>query len=284
MSEKHSKAVEVDMIIISWAKNKELLQETHTGLKTLFDSEDSNVIKFNAIVVETDTETSYDDFETNGHTIKTIYPKITHPDLEFGYHTYLNIGLEHAKSEWTCLCNNDLVFQKNWALKILQIIYAQRQNEIGNETKHWEYVSASPANPREKWHKENLGQIVVGYGVRQHVAGWCLFQSRNIFEKIGKLEERVRFWFCDNWYSVAMQYNKIPHIFVGNSIVEHHDGVEGTTTKEADLTPEEKHKVTFGAGDEFREIVREMLGDPSWGRMTDEQQKEFEKKTGKKYY
>ena len=124
---------------------------------------------------------------------------------------------------------------------------------------------------------------MAGYGVRQHVAGWCLFQSRNIFEKIGGLEERIKFWFCDNWYSVALQYNKIPHVFLGTSIVEHHNNVEGTTTNNVDMTKEEKHDVTFGAGDLFREVVREMIGDPNWGKPTEEMKQKL-KEQGKSWY
>ena len=132
--------------------------------------------------------------------------------------------------------------------------------------------------------KNNIGKIEIGYGIRQHIAGWCLFQSRNIFDKIESLEEDIKFWFCDNWYSVAMQYYKIPHVFVGTSVVYHHSQTEGTTTKEIDISNKEKHEMTFGAGDNFREVVRKMLNDPNWGKVTKSQQKEIEKKTGRKYY
>jgi len=274
MSINYLKPIEIDIVIISWAKNEKLHKETLKCLDSLCNSESSEKIKFNIVVVESDKETSYNHIDTNGHNITTICT-----DVEFGYHTYLNIGLNVGNAKWTCLCNNDLVFNKHWASEILALIHVQRQHD----PKGWEYVSASPANPIESWHKERLGQIIVGYGVRQHIAGWCLFQSRNVIEKIGGLEERIKFWFCDNWYSVALQHNKIPHIFVGTSIVQHHNDLEGTTTKDADMTSSEKHKVTYGAGDEFREIVREMLNDESWGRPTDEL-KEKLKKGGKPWY
>jgi len=50
------------------------------------------------------------------------------------------------------------------------------------------------------------------------------------------------------------------------------------------MSKEEKHKLTFGAGDEFRQIVRELMNDETWGVMDEKQQKEFEQRTGKKYY
>jgi len=274
MSQINLKHTEVDMVIISWAKSKKLHKESLTTIETLIDSEESSNIKFNIIVVESNKDTSYDDIEGKGHSIKTVYT-----DKEFGYHTYLNVGLEHGSAEWTCLCNNDLVFKPGWASEIIGLINAQRK---GNPAQ-WEFVSASPCNPREMWHKRKLNNIEVGYGVRQHIAGWCLFQSRNVFDKIGKLEERVKFWFCDNWYSVALQHHQIPHIFVGTSFVEHHNETEGTTTKESGMSKEEHHKVTYGAGDTFRDIVREMVNDDNWGRPTKEL-KEKLKAQGKSWY
>jgi GT2 family glycosyltransferase len=274
MPEKVLPPIEIDIVIISYAKNDHLHNQTITGIKTLCKSENATKVKFNAIIVESNKDISYDDMEDLGHNIKTVYC-----DKEFGYHTYLNHGLKQGNAEWTCLCNNDLVFKPNWATTILQVFTVQREH---NPTQ-FEYLSASPANPKEQWHKANLGKLGIGYGVRQQVAGWCLFQSRNVFEKIGGLEERIKFWFCDNWYSIALQYHKIPHLFIGTSIVEHHNEIEGTTTKDVDLSAAEKHKMTFGAGDEFREIVREMLGDPEWGNPSKETLEQL-KKQGKTWY
>ena len=276
MSQEIIQPVEVDVVIISYAKTEELLKETRLCLSSLCESENSKSVRFRIIVVESNKEVTHDSIITLGHDIRTVYT-----DKEFGYHTYLNVGLEHGNAEWSCLCNNDLVFKKNWASQILSLIFAQRKNDVGGL---WDYVSASPANPNESWHYSKLGKLEVGYEVRKHIAGWCLFQSRNVFEKIGKLDERVKFWFCDNWYSVALQYNKIPHIFVGNSIVEHHSNTEGTTTNDVGLSEEEKHAMTYGAGDEFRAIIREMMNDKNWGRTSDEEKSAIEKKTGRKYY
>ena len=275
MNTKNKTPILVDIIIISYARNEKLLQETITGIDSLINSEDSKELKFNIIVVESNKDISYDDINTLGHDIKTIYT-----EKEFGYHTYLNEGLKYCSAEWSCLCNNDLVFKPKWASNIIELILKLRTHNSSD----WKYVSASPLNPREKWHSHRLGKIELGYGVRQHITGWCLFQSRNIFEKLGELEERIKFWFCDNWYSVALQHNKIPHLLVGTSIVEHHNDTEGTTTKDVDLSQSEKHKMTYGAGENYREIIREMLHDDGWGRTSDEEKKLFEKKTGRKYY
>lgn len=259
---------QVDVVICSYAKNDELLAVTHTGLQSLVDSEDE--IKFNIFIVETNPDISYDDFPVRHHSIETI-----HTDKEFGYHTYLNLGIEKftKEAEWSCLCNNDLEFAKNWATIIIKTC-EQVENRL---------ISASPCNPKESWHKQHYNTIQVGYEVRKHVAGWCLFQHKSVLEKIGTLDERIKFWFADNYYAVLLQYYKIPHAFIGNSIVLHHENIEGTTTKQADWDNKTKHEMTFGAGDNFRQIIREKLNDDSWGRVTPEEIKEMEKK-GIKYY
>ena len=121
--------------------------------------------------------------------------------------------------------------------------------------------------------------IRVGYTVRKEVAGWCLFQNRKMFELFGYLDERIKFWFADNFYSVYCQKYAIPHVFVGNSIVYHHEKLEGTTTKDSGWSDEKKYELTYGAGDEFRTICREFLGDPNFGREGEKQ-----KKRGKNIY
>jgi len=259
---------EVDIVICSYAKNDELLKVTELGLKTLVESEDK--IKFNIFVVETNKDIHYNDFPVRHHSIETI-----HTDKPFGYHTYLNLGIDKFtdKAEWSCLCNNDLEFTKNWAT-ILILTCEQAQNKL---------ISASPINPKEPWHKSHMDQISLGFGVRQQIAGWCLFQHKSVLKKIGKLDERIKFWFADNYYSVVLQYHKIPHILVGNSIVYHHENLEGTTTKQADWDDKTKHKMTYGAGDEFREIVREVLNDPEWGKVSEED-KEKMRQQGRQYY
>ena len=138
-------SIGVDVVIISYAKNEKLHNETLKGLTTLIDSEDSNVINFNIIIVESNKDISYDTFNSKGHSIKTIYT-----NKPFGYHTYLNLGLEYAKNEWSVLCNNDLIFTKGWASNIINLITQQRRLE----PEKWKYVSASPINPNEPWHKK----------------------------------------------------------------------------------------------------------------------------------
>ena len=51
----------IDVVIISWAKNDELLKITKDGLDTLFES-DNGDIAFHAYVVESNSDVDYDEY------------------------------------------------------------------------------------------------------------------------------------------------------------------------------------------------------------------------------
>lgn len=192
----------IDVVIVSYAKNENLKKETIDCLTSLFESEEE--IEFYPYIVESNKKVDYSNIHPN---IKMIYP-----DVEFGYHRYLNIGRKEGKSEYVCLCNNDLVFNKKWATNILKV--------ISNKS---DVMSASPysENPHKTKMKLKPMGVDYGYRVRRHLAGWCIFQKRKIYDIIGDLDERYVFWYCDNDYAETIKRKGIKHAFVKNSIVEH---------------------------------------------------------------
>ena len=82
----------VDVVIISWAKDDALLQVTKDGLNSLFESDE---VAFHAYIVESNKDVRYEDMEEYQmkwmHSIQTI-----HTDLPFGYHRY------QSRSLWIC--------------------------------------------------------------------------------------------------------------------------------------------------------------------------------------
>lgn len=94
----------VDVVIISWAKTEELHQITKNGLDTLFNSTFQYVapITFHVYIVESNPDVNYDEYNQYKwmHSCTTI-----HPNEEFGYHKYLNIGRRAGKSPYVALCN-----------------------------------------------------------------------------------------------------------------------------------------------------------------------------------
>jgi GT2 family glycosyltransferase len=219
---------QVDVVIISWAKDEDLHKVTKTGLDTLFASESGN-IQFHAYIVETNPEINYDEYNKpeRRHTTTTI-----HPTVPFGYHRYLNIGVKAGKSPYVVLCNSDLTYEKGWASGIIAVMEAYPH-----------IMSASPWCPQtQKSNQSHIGKIYEGWTVRGEIAGWCIFQQRSIYEKIGDLDENFEFWYCDNDYSCTLQLNGIKHVLVPHSVVNHHEKIVGKTAETLDA--EEKERIT----------------------------------------
>lgn len=155
---------EVDIIILSFAKSEELKLITQQCISSLVASEDKDEIKFNIVVIESQKDMKPYQYPDT----KTVYP-----DEEFGYHRYMNMGIEMTSSKYVCLCNNDLRFHQGWATEILKAFH-----------KYYDLSSASPFcsfhHPKMGF-EENNG-IYTGYRSRYEVAGWCLFFKTGCFQ------------------------------------------------------------------------------------------------------
>jgi len=197
---------EIDIIILSYAQNAELKTITENCIGSLLASEDPAKIKFKVLVLE--SEKLADNFQYAGTT--TIYPK-----EEFSYNRYLNIGIEHTNANFVCLCNNDLIFKKNWASEILKSF-----------NKFPELSSASPAcsihHPKHGF--ELFNGIYAGYRSRYELAGWCVFLKREALNRMGKLDENYKFWCADNDFSNMLMVLGLRHALVSSAIVDHIDG------------------------------------------------------------
>ena len=221
----------VDVVIISWAKDDALLHVTKEGLDSLFKSEQD--IAFHAYIVESNKDIRYEDMEEYQmkwmHSVQTI-----HTDLPFGYHRYLNLGRNAGNSPYVVLCNSDLTYEKGWATEIIRAMDFDP-----------EYLSASPWCPQTQGpNSELVDQIFEGYRVRGELAGWCIFQQRSIYDQINELDEQFEFWYCDNDYSIQIEKAGIKHCLVCNSVVNHHDGNLGKTGRS--LSNEDQYKITNG--------------------------------------
>ncbi|WP_158799613.1 glycosyltransferase family 2 protein [Pedobacter sp. L105] len=197
---------EIDIIILSYAQNSALKTITDQCLASLLVSEDTEKIKFNILVIESEKKIRPYQY---AHTT-TIYP-----EEEFGYNRYLNIGLQMTAAKYVCLCNNDLIFHQGWATEILKSFHR--------------YYDLSSASPACSFHHPALGfelgnGIYTGYRSRYEVAGWCLFMKRDIFRLMGKLDGNYKFWCADNDYANMLATLKLGHALVSSAIVDHLDG------------------------------------------------------------
>ena len=194
---------EIDIIILSYAQNSELQQTTRDCVDSLIASEDPAAIKFNIIILESAKNLA--DYQYPGTT--TVYP-----NEPFGFHRYMNIGIDMTSSPYVCLCNNDLIFYKNWASEILK--YMDQIPDLISASPICSYLNRYTGIPL------NSG-IKIGYRVGFEISGWCLFMKREIFDKIGRLDENYRFSGADHDYANTLGVMKIKHGLITSSIVDH---------------------------------------------------------------
>lgn len=199
-------AITIDIIILSFAKSKALQRVTENAITSLFTSEDPQQIDFKVLVIESNKSLSPFTYPAT----ETVYPK-----ADFNFNKYLNIGLKWSVNKYVCFCNNDLIFHTGWATEILEAFNGDP-----------ELQSASPCCP--DFHggidfTVNSG-LIYGHQIRNHVAGWCIFAKRSLFDKIGQFDEKFRFWFSDADYANTLKAKGLKHALVTSAKVTHLDG------------------------------------------------------------
>ena len=196
-------AQDIDIIILSYAKDERLKELTIQTINSLVSSENLREIRFNILVIE--SEKSIAPYQYPHST--TIYPA-----QKFGFHTYLNIGLKQMNSEFICFCNNDLLFAKGWATAMLAAI-----------KKDPDLLSLSPLCTR--FHADKLAQLpeTINYGYTNgvHFTGWCFLAKRTLFDTIGLFDEHFKFWYCDDDFRLTLKKYGKKNALIKDSVVEH---------------------------------------------------------------
>lgn len=225
----------VDVVIISWAKNNNLFEVTKNTINTLFESETN--VKFNVFVVESNKAVSYPNIN-----ITTIYP-----DVDYGYNRYLNIGRKAGKADYVCLCNNDLIFYKNWATEIIRVMKSDQ-----------DILSASPyckqshdislSREINKFHVDENSGVFFGYAIKHYILGCCIFQRRSIYDLIGDMDENFIHWYADDDYANTLRTKDIKHALITSARVDH---AVGATSKHINFSYEELRRLTTQQKDVF---------------------------------
>lgn len=197
----NKQVVDVDVVILSYAKDDKLKAITQQAVDTLLASEDPAQIKFKILVIESNK--TLQPYQFNG--TKTIYP-----DEDFGFNKYLNIGIKQTHSKYLALCNNDLIFHKGWASEILGAMDVDP-----------DLISATPYCPT--FHSANgfnpEGPVQEGYFGT--FVGWCFLVKREIFNTIGLFDEKFNFWYADADYCQLLLKHHIKNCLVPHSRVTH---------------------------------------------------------------
>ncbi|WP_158799610.1 glycosyltransferase family 2 protein, partial [Pedobacter sp. L105] len=193
----------IDIIILSYAHTEELKEVTTNCVNSLMASEDSQEVKFNILVIESQRELQPYQYD---------YTQTIYTNEPFGYNRYMNIGIAKTSAPYICICNNDLLFHPQWATEMLKPFK--------------QFHDLSSASPICSIHHPTMGieintGIRLGWGIRQEVSGWCLFFRRSILRLTGMLDENYTFWCADNDYINTLWVLKLNHALITSSVVDH---------------------------------------------------------------
>lgn len=183
--------INMDVIFVANTKNERLRSITQKAINSCREADELN---YHFYVIE-----------QNRKTLPYLNAKTVFYDFPFNYHRCLNLGVfyseRYSNSSFIVLCNNDLIFAKDWGKNIT---YAMSKG----------YLSASPS-------QRQINEVIEDNKVGKHILGWCIVVHRDIFKYIGKLNEAVSFWYSDNLYADQLKAAGLKHILVGNSNVRH---------------------------------------------------------------
>lgn len=198
----------LDLVIISYAKNRQIQQMTQNAVNTAING--AKGIKINVIVVESQKNVKYNN-------AKTVYP-----DFAFNYNAYGNFGIKHGSAHYVMHANNDLLFKPGWLTELIKA----------------NHPLVSPKEPRDL-RQRDVKVNETGNVTGRHLSGWCFMMERSLWEKIGGFDEAVNFYCSDDVVIEQCKVFDVQPMLVVNSIVQH---LVSTTLKTT--TPIERKVLT----------------------------------------
>ena len=192
--------IKLSVIILSITNNAEMFKMTSDCIDSLQRSE----VKVNIEILIIESNKNY----TNSNWQYPDFVKVIIPESNFNFHKFLNIGIRESTGDFIALCNNDLIFTQNWFTEILHV-----------KNRNPKIKSFSPSETQ--YIGRSNDDFISGYKIRQHIKGWCIVVERDIFQKIGYLDESFDFYFADNDYAMTLRMNNLKHALVCRSFVKH---------------------------------------------------------------
>lgn len=179
-----------DVIFISNAVSDSIRRVTQNAIDTCKRA--SNGLNVNCIVIETQKNVIY-------HNATTY-----NPPTPFNYNAYLNFGAERGSCEYIMFCNNDLVFANGWLHALISA----------------DHPIVSPISPRD-FRQKGARVNEIGHTCGRHLSGWAFMMKRDLWEKIGGLDEDFDFWYADNSLIEQLKVLDIAPMLVPSSVVNH---------------------------------------------------------------
>lgn len=193
----------IDVIILSYAKDESYENMNRDCMKSICDSTDSHEFHFYLVETNSEKEFSYPDIKNCS---------IIQPNEEFNYNRFLNIALKHCKNEWVLITNNDTIYHTHFIEHMLNAHNYDPQ-----------ILSMSAMDDEWHCHKTFPKEIQIWYGYRTsyEVAGWSIFVKREVLDQINGFDENFKFICQDNDYALTIQTHGIKHALITNAKVTH---------------------------------------------------------------
>lgn len=217
----------VDVIILSLANTPELFNKTKRCVDSYLTHGGNFINK--VYVVE-----SFKQFTGDYNSDKV---EIIIPDCEFNYNKFYNIGLSKCTAEYVMGPNNDVIIQPECIEKLVTILNTNPNIQ-----------SLSPVDRKNtiKQTYENLpgdDNLYCGYHVALHVLGCCFICRRDVFCKIGYLDERFYFFYQDNDYAMSLERNNLIHgVYTGAHILHESGSTNNAAPTKFKYLPDNMNK------------------------------------------
>lgn len=196
-----------DVIILSLAVDEPTFNTTKSCVDSYIETADDLINKI--FVIETNAK-----FDRSYEQSKVTLIK---PNEQFNYNKFFNIALSNCTAEYIIGPNNDLLMQPD----CLQTLLKEFQTN-----KHID--SISPID--REWHRHTKmylpseNKLYYGYEVSLHMFG-CIFSCRReVFNKIGYLDESFYFFYQDNDYAMSLERCGLLHGVHTAARVKHQSG------------------------------------------------------------
>ncbi|MFT4162481.1 glycosyltransferase [Shinella sp.] len=123
---------------------------------------------------------------------------------EFAYNAFANRAAATGCAPWIMIANNDLEFSAGWLDALLGAGHAVM----------------SPMNPDDR-RQSGIAKNETGIINGRHFSGWCFMMKRDIWKKIGGLDEDFRFWCADDSVIEQLKAAGVHPMLVPASKVKH---------------------------------------------------------------
>jgi len=194
----------IDVICLTDTYDNSMYEVTNRVIKSVRISEKN--VKFNIILLESNKETNF--------TYENVDVYIR-PEEEFNYNKYLNIANEYLTSDWVLITNNDVIYQREWFSKILEI-YNKRPDIESFSPKEVLFYSTIYGD-----HFDSEDDYFESYRVTESVMGWSLVMRKRVWDEIYPWDENFDFYYQDNDYAKTIESKGIKHAVVRDSLTLH---------------------------------------------------------------